>query len=318
MSAIVNLFGNPSFWFGVVRSTTPILLAALAALIAARSGIVNMAIEGIMLFAALFAVLASYWSGSAWIGLLVAILVGVGLSLFLAYFKLKMDTDEILVAIALNLLAEGATIFLLFIFTGEKSTSASIGSKILPYVNIPIIKDIPFLGRVLSGHSILVYLTIVLVFVLNYILFKTPLGLRIRSVGSNPHAAESVGISVNKTKYIALGISGLLAGLAGAYMSMGYMNFFVRGMVAGRGFVGLAANNVGGRHPIGALLASALFGVFESLANNLQSIVTIPVEFIQMIPYITTIIAYTYFSYRRMTERQRKAKKLATVDNKSK
>ena len=315
MNAVISLFGNPSFWFGVVRSTTPLLLAALAALIAARSGITNMAIEGIMLFSALFAVMASYWSGSAWIGLLVALLIGIGLSLSLAYFKLKMDTDEVLVAIALNLLAEGATIFLLFIFTGEKATSASIGSKILPNINIPLIQDLPFIGKVLSGHSVLVYISFALVFVLNYLLFKTPLGLRIRSVGSNPHAAESVGISVNKTKYIALGISGFLAGMAGAYMSMGYMKFFVRGMVAGRGFVGLAANNVGGRHPIGAFLASALFGVFESLANNLQSIVTIPVEFIQMIPYITTILAYTFFSYRRMTERQRKAKKLATSNN---
>lgn len=315
MNAVISLFGNPSFWFGVVRSTTPLLLAALAALIAARSGITNMAIEGIMLFSALFAVMASYWSGSAWIGLLVALLIGIGLSLSLAYFKLKMDTDEVLVAIALNLLAEGATIFLLFIFTGEKATSASIGSKILPNINIPLIQDLPFIGKVLSGHSVLVYISFALVFVLNYLLFKTPLGLRIRSVGSNPHAAESVGISVNKTKYIALGISGFLSGMAGAYMSMGYMKFFVRGMVAGRGFVGLAANNVGGRHPIGAFLASALFGVFESLANNLQSIVTIPVEFIQMIPYITTILAYTFFSYRRMTERQRKAKKLATSNN---
>ncbi|NLD16369.1 MAG: ABC transporter permease [Tissierellia bacterium] len=315
MNAVISLFGNPSFWFGVVRSTTPLLLAALAALIAARSGITNMAIEGIMLFSALFAVMASYWSGSAWIGLLVALLIGIGLSLSLAYFKLKMDTDEVLVAIALNLLAEGATIFLLFIFTGEKATSASIGSKILPNINIPLIQDLPFIGKVLSGHSVLVYISFALIFVLNYLLFKTPLGLRIRSVGSNPHAAESVGISVNKTKYIALGISGFLAGMAGAYMSMGYMKFFVRGMVAGRGFVGLAANNVGGRHPIGAFLASALFGVFESLANNLQSIVTIPVEFIQMIPYITTILAYTFFSYRRMTERQRKAKKLATSNN---
>ncbi len=315
MNAVISLFGNPSFWFGVVRSTTPLLLAALAALIAARSGITNMAIEGIMLFSALFAVMASYWSGSAWIGLLVALLIGIGLSLSLAYFKLKMDTDEVLVAIALNLLAEGATIFLLFIFTGEKATSASIGSKILPNINIPLIQDLPFIGKVLSGHSVLVYISFALIFVLNYLLFKTPLGLRIRSVGSNPHAAESVGISVNKTKYIALGISGFLSGMAGAYMSMGYMKFFVRGMVAGRGFVGLAANNVGGRHPIGAFLASALFGVFESLANNLQSIVTIPVEFIQMIPYITTILAYTFFSYRKMTERQRKAKKLATSNN---
>lgn len=311
MSELTSLFANPNFWFGVVRSTVPILLAALAALTAARAGITNMAIEGIMLFSALFSVLGSYWSGNAWIGLLLGIAIGVGFGLFLAYFRMKMDTDEVLVAIALNLLAEGATIFLLFIFTGDKSTSAALGNKVLPFINIPIIKDIPFIGTVLSGHSILVYISFVLVFILNYMLFKTPLGLRIRSVGSNPHAAESVGISVEKTKYIALAISGFLAGIAGAFMSMAYMNFFVKGMVAGRGFVGLAASNVGAQHPIGALLASVLFGLFDSLSNNLQSIVSIPVEFIQTIPYVTTIIAYTYFSYRRMTEKQRKAKKLA-------
>ena len=179
MNAVISLFGNPSFWFGVVRSTTPLLLAALAALIAARSGITNMAIEGIMLFSALFAVMASYWSGSAWIGLLVALLIGIGLSLSLAYFKLKMDTDEVLVAIALNLLAEGATIFLLFIFTGEKATSASIGSKILPNINIPLIQDLPFIGKVLSGHSVLVYISFALVFVLNYLLFINILVLTI-------------------------------------------------------------------------------------------------------------------------------------------
>lgn len=310
MNIIINLISTPSFWFGVIRATTPILLAAMAALIASRSGIVNMAIEGIMLFSALFGVMGSYWFGNPWMGLLLALFIGVLLSFFLAYFSLKMKADEILVAIAMNLLAEGATIFLLFVFTGEKATSASLGSVSLPSVNIPLIQSIPFLGRVLSGHNVLVYISLILVFLLNYLLFKTPLGLRIRSVGSNPEAAESVGISVNKTKYIALLISGFLAGMAGAFMSMGYMNFFVKGMVAGRGFIGLAASNVGARSPIPTLFASALFGFFESLGNNLQSVVTIPVEFIQMIPYITTIIAYTYFSYRRLMKRQKKAEQL--------
>lgn len=307
---IINLFSNPDFWFGVIRATTPILLASMAALIASRSGITNMAIEGIMLFSALFAVMGSYWLGNVWFGFILAIIVGISLSLSLAYFHLKMKTEVILAAIAINLLAEGATIFLLFIFTGDKATSASIASGVLPSITIPGIASIPFIGRIISGHNVLVYFSLILVFVMNFMLFKTPLGLRIRSVGSNPHAAESVGVSVNKTRYIALGISGFLAGVAGAYMSMGYMTAFVKGMIAGRGFIGLAASNVGGAAPIGALFASTLFGFFESLANNLQSISSMPVEFIQMIPYLTTIIAYTYFSYRRLTEKKRKAKQL--------
>lgn len=306
MDILINIITNPSFWFGVIRSTTPILLAALSALVAERAGITNMAVEGIMLFSALFSVLGSHFTGSPWLGLLVGILIGIIIGLLLAYFRLKMKADEILAGLAINMLAAGGTVFMLYTLTGEKSTSASLGNKVLPIVRIPLIKDIPFLGRVISGHGILVYLAIVLVFVLNYMLFKTPLGLRIRSVGSNPDAAKSVGVSADKIRFIALAISGALAGIAGAYMSMGYMKFFVKGMVAGRGFVGLAANYVAGMHPIGALFSSLLFGLFEALANNLQSLVKIPVEFIQMIPYLTTIIVYSTFSYRRYMQKNKK------------
>ncbi|MEA4812754.1 MAG: ABC transporter permease [Anaerolineaceae bacterium] len=307
----MNLFENPQFWFGVFRSMTPILLAALAAMVATRCGITNMAIEGTMTFSALFGVLGAHWFGSVWLGLLLAILIGVVVSLFLAYFKLQMGADEVLVGIAINLLAAGATIFILYLVTGDKASSSSIPPKLLPFIHIPLIKDIPFIGKVISGQSIIVYFSFVLVLMMNFLLFKTPLGLRIRSVGSNPHASESVGVFVNKTRYIAMLISGILAGIAGAYMSMGYMSIFTKGMIAGRGFIGLAASNVGGVAPFGGLLAALLFGFFESLGNNLQSVSTLPAEFILMIPYITTIIAYTIFSYRRLTAKKRKAKQLA-------
>ena len=302
---ILSLFGNPDFWFGVIRSMTPILLAALAALIAARVGITNMAIEGIMLFSALFAVIASWLFQSAIAGLIMAMLTGILITLFLAYFKIKMKADEILAAIALNLLATGGTIFILFLVTGDKGTSSSLNSVSLSPIHIPFIKDIPFIGSVVSGHSILVYLAFVLVAVVHYLLFKTPLGLRIRSVGGNAHAAESVGVSVTKTQYIAMGLSGLFAGLAGAFMSMTYLTVFTQGMVAGRGYIALAASNVGGRAPIGAMFASLLFGFFDSLGNNLQRF-AIPPEFIYMIPYLATIIMYTLFSYRRITLKKRR------------
>ena len=309
---ILSLFLNPNFWFGVIRSTTPILLAAIAALLAARSGITNMAIEGIMLFSALFAVIGSWVSGYALVGVLVAITTGLLITLFLAYFKIKMKADEILAAIAINLLANGGTIFILYLVSGDKGTSSSLNSAPLSAIHIPFIKDIPFIGQIISGHSFLVYLAFVSVAVIHYLLFKTPLGLRIRSVGGNAHAAESVGVSVEKTQYIAMALSGVFAGLAGAYMSMTYMTIFTQGMVAGRGYIALAASNVGGRAPIGAMLASLLFGFFDSLGNNLQRF-AIPPEFIYMIPYIATIIMYTYFSYRRINLKKRRKATLAKL-----
>ncbi|QIK69633.1 ABC transporter permease [Erysipelothrix sp. HDW6C] len=310
MEQIFGIIFTQEFAYSVIRLMTPILFASLAALIAQRSGITNMALEGIMLFAALFGVLGSAFTQSAFVGLLCAILVGVIVSLLLAFFKIKMKTDEILAAIAINLLASGATIFLLYIFAGDRGTSTSLASKMLPFIHIPFIEDIPFIGKILSGHNILVYISFVAVFVLHYFLFRTPLGLRIRAVGGNPDAATSVGVSVEKTQYIALMISGILAGFAGAFMSMGYMGVFNRDMTAGRGYIALAAANVGGQTPIGALLASLLFGLFDALGNNLQ-IGIIPAEFIYMIPYITTIFAYGFASYRKLNSKKRLKKTIA-------
>ena len=304
MDQILRIIFTESFGYSVIRLMTPILFASLAALIAQRSGITNMALEGIMLFAALFGVLGSAFTGSAFLGLLAALVVAVAISLTLAFFKIKMKTDEILAAIAINLLASGATIFLLYIFAGDRGTSSSLNSKMLPFVDIPFIKDIPFIGGILSGHNILVYVSFISVIALHYFLFKTPLGLRIRAVGGNPDAATSVGVSVERTQYTALIISGVLAGFAGAFMSMGYLGAFNRDMTAGRGFIALAAASVGRQSPVGALLASAIFGLFDALGNNLQ-VGILPAEFVYMIPYVTTIFAYSFSSYRRMTAKQR-------------
>lgn len=310
METLINIIFTADFAYSILRLMTPILFLSLAALIAEQSGITNMALEGTMLFSALFGVIGSAYTQSAWFGLLLAIVIGVLISLVLAYAKIRMKTDEILAAIAINLLASGATVFILFLVSGDRGTSASLASVSMPIVNIPFIENIPILGEVVSGQNILVYIAFLSVFILNFILFKTPLGLRIRAVGGNPDAASSVGVSVEKTQYTALILSGILAGMAGAYMSMGYLNIFTRDMSAGRGFIGLAAASVGGQNPIGALFASILFGSFDALGNNLQ-ITKIPAEFIYMIPYIMTIVAYSYSSYRKKTAKKRKQKKLA-------
>lgn len=303
---ILELLGSSNFWFGAIRSTTPILFAALASLVSSISGITNMALEGIMLSSALVAVLGSAFSGNIWIGLLSAIIVSIILSLVLGFFAMRMKADEIMVAIAINLMASGGTVFLLYLVTGNKGTSSSLNSGVFPSIDIPIIENIPFIGNVISGHNILVYFAILAVFVVYYILYKTPLGLRIRSIGGNEEAAASVGVSVEKTRYIALTISGVLTGFAGTFMSMGYLTIFTANMTSGRGYIALAASNVGGKSPFGTLLASGLFGVFDSLGNQLQTVSNIPQEFVFMIPYLATVILYTFFTY------QRTKKKLST------
>jgi ABC-type uncharacterized transport system permease subunit len=308
MNLFINVITSPGFWFSLLRSTTPLLYAGMAALIASRSGIFNLSIEGTMNFAALIAVIASWYFQNAWIGLLAAMLLGTSIALFLAYFHLKMEADILLIAIAINLVSGGLTVFLLYLLTGERANSASLNSVVLPTLSIPFIRDLPFIGRVVSGQNILVYIAFLMVFLLNFVLFKTPLGLRIRSVGGNPHAAESVGVYVHKTQYIALALSGMFSGMGGAFMSLGYMTIFTQGMVAGRGFIAVAAANVGGRAPIGTMFAAILFGFFDNLGFNFQGF-AIPNEFIFMIPYLATIVIYAYFSYRQMTIKKRRFKK---------
>lgn len=312
---ILNLLADSNFWFGVLRSTTPILLAALASLVCNISGITNMALEGIMLFSALFAVIGAAYTNSVWIGLLFAILISVVITLALGFFKMRLKADEIMVAIAINLLATGGTVFILYLLTGNKSTSSSLPSGVFPSWNIPVIENIPFIGNIISGHNILVYVAILSIFVVHYILYKTPLGLRIRSIGGNEQAAESVGVSVEKTRYTALVISGILTGLAGAHLSMGYLTIFTAGMTAGRGYIALAASFVGGSSAGATSFASILFGLFDQLGNQLQTLSNIPQEYIFMIPYIATIVMYTVFSYRRATRQIRANKKFAKKKN---
>lgn len=305
MENLVNIVFSTDFLFGVLRLSTPIIFAALASIVSANSGLVNLAVEGNMLFAALAAVIGSGVFNSMWVGLLFAVVTGIFLSLLLTFFNIRMKTDIVLAAIALNLLASGATIFILYLVSGERGTSASLASKVVPTLEIPGLMDIPILGNVILGQNMLVYVAFLAVIIIYYMLYKTPLGLKIRAVGGNPGAAESVGVSVKKTQYLAMTISGILSGLGGAFMTMGYLTVFTKDMVAGRGFIGLAAGNIGGQNPVGALLASLLFGFFDALGNNLQGF-NIPVEFIFMIPYVTTIIAYSYSTYRSYNRKLKK------------
>ncbi len=267
----------------------------MGALITSRAGVINIGLEGIMLFAALFGVIFSAASGSAWVGFLGAVVTGVLIAILMSYVALVLKSHVTLTGIAINMFASGCTVFILYLVTGDKGISSSLASKVMPSVELPLIHKIPIIGEVLSGHNILTYLSFLGVLFTYILLNKTVVGLRIRAVGENEQAALSVGAKPVKYQFIAMLISGVLAGMGGAYMSMGYVSWFSRDMVAGRGFIALAAQQLGQGTTLGTMSATLVFGMADALANNLQAL-QMPSEFVQSIPYVTTIVGLVVFS----------------------
>lgn len=297
-------FLSPNFFNAILRATTPILFATLASTVASKAGITNMALEGMMLFSALFGVIFTALTGNFFTGMLLTVLLGGGIGLILAFFILKLKTDEILAAIAINLVATGGTVLLLLAVSGDRGSSTSIASFAAPKITIPLIDKIPFLGEILSGQNFMTYLAVVAVAAVHIFLYKTPMGLKIRAVGENKNAAESVGISSKKIQYIALFLSGALASLGGFFLSGGYMNMFTKDMSAGKGFIALAASSMGGSTPIGGTLVSLLFGAAQAVGNMMQ-LTKVPQELVQMIPYLTTLIGLGVYSYSVMKKKEK-------------
>ncbi|MCI8817096.1 MAG: ABC transporter permease [Angelakisella sp.] len=305
LEGILGIIFSEAFVFSIFRITTPILFAALAAVVADRAGVTNIGLEGIMMISALTGVIFSAWTESAWVGLLCAILLGVATALMIGFFALKLKTDIILAGIAVNMLGNGGTIFFMYLASGDRGYSANLASKVMPTIQLPVIQSIPVLGGILSGHNILTYFAFVCVALTWVLLYKTPMGLQIRAVGESPNAADSVGVSVNRIKYIALAISGALAGMGGAFMSMGYMSSFNTNMTAGRGFIALAAEAMGRGEPIGTMLTSLLFGFADALANNMQSL-GLPQELVAMTPYIFTIVGLAVYAASTLKKSRKK------------
>lgn len=314
LTEIVNTIRNvvvlPSFYYMIIQSAAPILLAALGCAVAAKANATNMGMEGIMTFTALIAVLVSSAmggnaGGGPWFGLIVAILVGSLLGFLVSVFAFRLKIDIILVGIAMNLIGTGASVFLMYVLTGDRSTTTSLLSGNLPQLAIPLIKDIPVLGEILSGHYILTYLTYILVFALSFFLFKTKLGLRIRAVGENEDAAESVGISSLKIKTIALTLSGAFGGLAGAFMSECYLAYFSSGLIAGRGFVGLAACSMGSANPGVICLCCLAFGIFYGF-QNFATLSNLSIYALGALPYAVVLVGVVIYSvYTRKKELER-------------
>lgn len=310
MTQVFESILSTSFLYSVIRVATPLILASMGAVITSNAGITNIGIEGVMLVSALTGVFASAFGFGPWFGLLISIITGVLCSLAIGYVSMSLKADSVLTCIAFNTMAIGGTVYFMYAVVKDKGTTLSLNSGKLPSVEIPLIKDIPVLGEILSNHNVISYIALLMIFVVYILLYKTPMGLRIRSAGKAPNALSSVGVSLLKTRYIALGISGILGGMAGAFMSMGYVTWFSKNMTAGRGFIALAADAMGNSTPVGAALSSMLFAVAEALSYALQ-ITTISPELVQMLPYTVTILGLVIYSVKRSSSDKKKREKLA-------
>lgn len=277
-----------------LRLATPLIFAALGGVFSERSGVVNIALEGIMIMGAFFAILAMNFVTNPWIAVIVAMLMGVVTSLLLAVLAINLKADQVIAGVAINLLAGSLTAFLLELVwkrSGQTDTVASALTKNPEALGF--LEKIPGMGDLFAGLTPFVYLAIILTGVSYYVLYKTPFGLRIRAVGEHPKAADTVGINVYKIRYICVMLSGALAGLAGASLSLGTVSLFREGMTSGKGFIALAAMIFGKWHPVGAFAACLFFGLAEAVQIQAVSLGLgwIPSEFLQMLPYLATILA---------------------------
>jgi general nucleoside transport system permease protein len=276
----------------LVRAT-PIALAALCGVVSERSAVINIGIEGIMLIAAQTAVVTASLTSNLYLGLIAAILIGGLVAAFHAFLVIRFKVDQIVSGVAINIFGTGLTSFISSRFL-EKNTDLLNNSGVFPVVSIPGLSKIPVLGPVVFENNLVVYLTILLIIVLHIVLFYTPWGLRTRAVGEHPKAADTLGINVYLVRYVNVIAGGMIAGLGGAYFTIGSVGRFDEIMTAGKGFIGLAAMIFGKWNPIGAYASSLIFGFADSLQVRLQILrVPIPSEFLLMAPYIVTMIVLT-------------------------
>ncbi|PIE35442.1 branched-chain amino acid ABC transporter permease [candidate division KSB3 bacterium] len=254
-----------------IRLAVPYTLAGLGGTYSERSGVVNIGLEGMMLTGAFTAVAVTNLSGDPWIGLLAAILSGVALGLIHAIVSVSLKSNQIISGVAINIFASGATIFFSWLLFNLTQIQAE-KNLVVPFTDLP-----PILP-----------LTVLIVIASHFILFKTTFGLRLRSVGEHPKAADTLGINVYKLRYMGVMISGGLGGLAGAFLSLEHAHYFVRGMSGGKGFIGMAAMIFGKWTPLGTAGSGLLFGLGEAISLRVSS-VGIPSQFIDMIPYVLTM-----------------------------
>jgi len=296
VEAILNSIFSATYLAAVLRISTPLLFAALAALISAKAGVINIGLEGIMLTAAFAGATIGGLLQNALIGALAGLLAAALMALLLAIFHLGFKGDLILGGVAINILGSAATVAI-----GYQLSGARAGGLSLPPISIPDL-SLSFLSEPLQTaigrQNLLTWLALLSALGAAFVLYRLPFGAHLRAVGENEEAAASVGIQVRRVRYAALLLSGILAGLGGIHLSMGYLNGFSRDMTAGRGYIALVIPALGGYTPLGTLVAALLFGAFAALETRLGSF-DVPSQLPQMIPYLATLIALVIYAWRQ-------------------
>ena len=275
-----------------IRTTNPLILATLGGIFSERSGVVNIALEGIMIFSAFFAVVGSYFTHSAWLGALIGVLAGLVIALILGVTAIIFDANHIIAGFAINIMAAGVVGYLMVVLFGVSGNTPLVAS--FDPTPLPILSSIPVLGPTLFTQPALGYLAILAIIISWWLLYHTPLGLRLRSSGENPAAVDTAGVNVTIMRFIGVGFSGLFAGLAGAYLSLCLLSQYIEGMVVGRGFIALALVILSNWDPLKATIMSLVFGVAQALTYQIGQ-EFIPPEFLYMLPYILTIIVLSGF-----------------------
>ncbi|GAB4552891.1 MAG: ABC transporter permease [Anaerolineae bacterium] len=300
---ILQSIFSASYLAAILRISTPLLLPSLGALISEKAGVVNIGLEGIMLTAAFTGATIGGLSGSALLGAALGMLSGVMVALLLAFFHLQFGGDIILGGVAINILGAAGTVALGYQLSGGRAGGIDIPTVSLPAIDLTLLRQLPVLGEsvytVLGSQNSVTWLAFLSVAAVTYFFYRMPTGIRLRAVGENEMAAASVGIRVRRTRYLALALSGALAGLGGIFLSMGYLNGFTRDMTAGRGYIALVIPALGGGTPFGTLIATLIFGAFAALETRLGSF-DIPSQLPAMIPYMATLVALVLYALRRL------------------
>jgi general nucleoside transport system permease protein len=298
LEALLEQTLNLTIFAVILRMTVPILLAALGGLISELAGVVNIGLEGLMLVSAFTSIAVASATNSWWLGVLAGVIAAVLISIGMAFFSLNLGVDIIITGFVVNIFGSGITVFLMGMIYGTQGNYSPTNLDKIPTIELAFLKDVPVLGKLFAGHSLFVWLSFLAVVFVFYLLYRTPYGSHLRAVGEAPDAAKSLGISVKGIRYTALIWSGVFAGLAGAYFSMGMTSMFVKDMTAGTGFLALAVVMFGNRKPIGVLVGSLIFGLANAISIIVETVPgsTVPSHFVKMIPYVVTVIALVIYA----------------------
>ena len=286
---VLSLLFTAHLWQATLTWAVLLVLPALGGVISERSGVVNIAMEGLMLIAAFFGVTADLYWHNAWLALGVAMIAGALLASVHAVVSIQFRADQIVSGIAINIFAAGLTVYLINRIYGLQDVGHVGQAQLLPNVDVPLLDRIPFFGQVLFQQNIIIYVALAILVLTHVVLFRTRLGLRIRAVGEHPQAADTAGINVYVIRYGAVITSGLLCGISGAFLAIGVSNTFIPNMTDGRGYIALAAMIFGKWTPFGAFVACLIFGLGQAIYDNNSTIHVSP-YFLSMLPYVLTIV----------------------------